>query len=427
MISKLGLENFTFRRLASEIGSGEASIYRYFENKHQLLLYLVYWYWEWVHFLVNKATGDQPNPQQELKSAIGVLVRPFDKSFGVNYVDQQQLHQLVINEGTKAYRTKLVDEKNLQGLFKGYKDLAENISLLLKQINPCFKHPRALASSIFEMAHNHLFFAEHLPRLTDLKEGSNISDDLEEMLWLWVKCLLKTSGGPSRIEEGITPRTVFVTRELREDSPLRQWAMKSGNLIAGHSFLRFSEVRFNAPENAQWWFFYSPKAVKFSLLSGAPPTGVCLAALGEGTARALREKLGRVDFVGVGAPRKVAEQFRSIAKGQRVFFPHAKHSRLTIQRLLANDLIVEDAVCYDNQTVCPKKRIKTDLFVFTSPLNVAAYLDKYSLPEKTRILAIGGSTAEALYQRGYLATYPKVPTEEAMVELLEEMTNSYSF
>ena len=45
IIRKEGLEKFTFKKLADEIGSNESSVYRYFENKHMLMLYLNSWYW----------------------------------------------------------------------------------------------------------------------------------------------------------------------------------------------------------------------------------------------------------------------------------------------------------------------------------------------------------------------------------------------
>ena len=37
MIDQLGFEQFTFKKLAHAIGSTEASVYRYFDNKHRLL------------------------------------------------------------------------------------------------------------------------------------------------------------------------------------------------------------------------------------------------------------------------------------------------------------------------------------------------------------------------------------------------------
>ncbi|PKL75997.1 MAG: TetR family transcriptional regulator, partial [Candidatus Melainabacteria bacterium HGW-Melainabacteria-1] len=41
-----GLEWVTFRKLALEIDSTEASLYRYFHNKYQLLCYLVWRHWQ---------------------------------------------------------------------------------------------------------------------------------------------------------------------------------------------------------------------------------------------------------------------------------------------------------------------------------------------------------------------------------------------
>ena len=48
LISELGFEAFTFRKLSMQIDSTEASIYRYFDNKHRLLVYLIAWYWAWM-------------------------------------------------------------------------------------------------------------------------------------------------------------------------------------------------------------------------------------------------------------------------------------------------------------------------------------------------------------------------------------------
>ena len=53
LIADIGFENFTFKKLAVEINSTEASIYRYFENKHRILLYILNWYWSYMEFLVN--------------------------------------------------------------------------------------------------------------------------------------------------------------------------------------------------------------------------------------------------------------------------------------------------------------------------------------------------------------------------------------
>ena len=197
LLNDLGLEDFTFKKLARHIGSVEASIYRYFANKHQLLLYLVSWYWDWVHYLVNQAILGEQHPDARLRATITALTRPFIENPGTPYIDERLLHKLVINEGSKAYRTKAVDEENSRGVFTSYKTLTEDISQLLLELNPNFPYPRSLATSLFEMAHNHPYYAEHLPRLTDLSFDDDRSAQLETMLWYWVTHLLDYEPAPS--------------------------------------------------------------------------------------------------------------------------------------------------------------------------------------------------------------------------------------
>ena len=43
LIHKHGFEAFTFKKLAEAIGTTEAGVYRYFENKHKLLVVWALW------------------------------------------------------------------------------------------------------------------------------------------------------------------------------------------------------------------------------------------------------------------------------------------------------------------------------------------------------------------------------------------------
>ena len=45
LIDEIGFEQFTFKKLAIKINSTEASVYRYFDSKHTLLVYITLWYW----------------------------------------------------------------------------------------------------------------------------------------------------------------------------------------------------------------------------------------------------------------------------------------------------------------------------------------------------------------------------------------------
>ena len=57
---------------------------------------------------------------------------------------------------------------------------------------------------------------------------------------------------------------VFITRNLKSDSPLLHWSREKGVEVVGRSLLRFEAVPFEAPRQADWWFFYSSRAVQFS-------------------------------------------------------------------------------------------------------------------------------------------------------------------
>ncbi|WP_173021555.1 uroporphyrinogen-III synthase [Lewinella sp. W8] len=214
-------------------------------------------------------------------------------------------------------------------------------------------------------------------------------------------------------------KKLFISRDLAADSPLRPWAAAKGVELHARSLLSFTGKPFAAPE-ADWWFFYSSRAVQFSIhalagLAGRPR----LAALGAGTARALEEAGLRPDFVGRGQPAAVAAQFRRVAGGLTVFFPRAEQSRKTVQTLLQDDVRVLDAVCYANAAVPPPAPIEADIYVFTSPLNVAAYCDHFTLPEGALVVAIGPSTGSALRDRKIGYSVAEDPTEEALVGLLE--------
>ena len=67
LINEIGFEEITFRKLAERMGTKEASIYRYFENKHRLLVYLVAWYWKWLDFQVIFETNNLTDPREKLE------------------------------------------------------------------------------------------------------------------------------------------------------------------------------------------------------------------------------------------------------------------------------------------------------------------------------------------------------------------------
>lgn len=182
LIDEVGFETFNFKKLAKVMGSTEASVYRYFENKHSLLIYLVSWYWEWVAYLIKINTVNIDDPKKKLKIIINSFVSASVDNPSTEYIDENKLHSVVIAEGSKAYRTKEVDEENGKGFFKNYKQLITMVAEVILEINPKFEYPYALASSLFEMSNDHIYFAKHLPKLTDIKVAKNKYSEVEKML-----------------------------------------------------------------------------------------------------------------------------------------------------------------------------------------------------------------------------------------------------
>lgn len=190
MIDEIGFEAFTFRKLALCIGSAEKSIYRYFENKHLLLLFLTSWYWEWVHYLIYINLKNITDPDIKLEIAITNLVHATSENPMNKYINENILHKVVIKEGGKSYHIKAVDEENRAGLFLSYKSMVQLITGIIEEINPDFQYSTSLASNLFEMSNNQIYFAEHLPELTSLKCTKKQDEDLIDMLNCFAKKIL---------------------------------------------------------------------------------------------------------------------------------------------------------------------------------------------------------------------------------------------
>jgi len=177
MINELGFEGFTFKKLGVHIESPESSIYRYFENKHTLLIYLVSWYWNWIEYLLVFATMNIDFPAKKLERSLKVLIEPTLEKSPKTYIDESLLSKIIVTESVKAYHTKNVDDENEKGYFKTYKNVVKRVSNTLLEINPHYKFPHMLISTVIEGAHQQKYFAEHLPALTDVTQGKNgISD-----------------------------------------------------------------------------------------------------------------------------------------------------------------------------------------------------------------------------------------------------------
>ncbi|MCF6213254.1 MAG: TetR family transcriptional regulator [Flavobacteriaceae bacterium] len=188
LINDIGYEAFTFKKLGQLIESPESSIYRYFENKHALLVYLTSWYWTLIEYRLVFATTNVVSPEERLKKSIAILTQPILADNAFSYVDEVLLSKIIFTESLKVYHTKSVDVENKKGCFKAYKKVVQRVSNLILEINPKFKYPHMLVTTLIEGTHQQKYFAEHLPALTDVtKEKAFISDFYTTLIFKAIK------------------------------------------------------------------------------------------------------------------------------------------------------------------------------------------------------------------------------------------------
>lgn len=172
LIDEIGFESFTFKKLAQRIGSTEATVYRYFPSKQRLLLYLTSWYWNWMEYRLLLATSNVVSAEQRLRLALRELTQPIVADDATPHIDEGALYRVVVAESSKAYLNRAVDAENREGLFRSYKRLCRSVADIISEINPDYRYPAALVSTVMESSHMQKYFAEHLPALTDVSANN---------------------------------------------------------------------------------------------------------------------------------------------------------------------------------------------------------------------------------------------------------------
>lgn len=176
LIHEIGFDAFTFKKLGERIGSNESSIYRYFENKHKLLIYLTTWYWSWIEYNLVFSTNNISNPIEKLTLGIKIITKNIEDDSNTPHIDESILNKIVISEFTKTLLTKEVDEENKEGFFLVYKRIIHRIIAMIEQVNPNYPYAKSLASSIIEGSLHQNYLKQHFKTITSLSETDCLSD-----------------------------------------------------------------------------------------------------------------------------------------------------------------------------------------------------------------------------------------------------------
>ena len=176
LINEIGFEDFTFKKLGEKIGSNESSIYRYFESKHKLLLYLCSWYWGWMEYRMLFSITNITDPMEKLKRAITIVTEKIDDDSQTQHINESILNQIIIAEFTKTLLTKEVDEENKEGFFLVYKSVINRLISIIEEVNPSYTYAKSLASSIVEGSLHQHFLKDHLKTITNCNENNSPTD-----------------------------------------------------------------------------------------------------------------------------------------------------------------------------------------------------------------------------------------------------------
>ncbi|MEO2061618.1 MAG: TetR/AcrR family transcriptional regulator [Christiangramia sp.] len=182
LIDRIGFEKFTFKKLGVEIQSNESSIYRYFENKHKFLLYITSWFWGWKEYQLTFATYGIDGASEKLLKAVEVMAHPVEEDIRFRHINEVALNNIIINESSKSYLTKKVDEENQHGHFMLYKRLVKRIRDMIIEVDESYAYPYSLATTLIDGALHQHFVSKHFKSITDCNDQITPSEFFKNMI-----------------------------------------------------------------------------------------------------------------------------------------------------------------------------------------------------------------------------------------------------
>ena len=183
LIDELGFEQYTFKKLGEKIGSNESSIYRYFENKHKVLMYLTSWYWGWMGYKLAFDTNNIISPKEKLAIGIEIVTSPMMLGISQDFINSEKLFNIVISEFSKSYLTKMVDQENQEGYFLVYKQIIQKVVKLVENYNPKYPYAVSLISTVIDGALHQHFLRSHFKTITNCSQDFLPSDFYKDLVF----------------------------------------------------------------------------------------------------------------------------------------------------------------------------------------------------------------------------------------------------
>lgn len=183
LIEQIGFEEFTFRKLGLKIASNESSIYRYFESKQKLLLYLSSLFWGFKEIKMQYESHNIKDKKEKLEVILNIVFEDLELNERYNYIDVNKLQNIMITDFSKSYLTKNVDENNKEGYFLVYKRVVLILNEAIKDYNSNYLYPKSLANFVIEGVLHQSYINNHFKKITDISDTFHQNLFIKELIF----------------------------------------------------------------------------------------------------------------------------------------------------------------------------------------------------------------------------------------------------
>ncbi len=212
-------------------------------------------------------------------------------------------------------------------------------------------------------------------------------------------------------------KRIFISKNSDDCEPLVHYCNQNKLDLTAQSLIEFEAIPFKIESNFDIVFFSSIRSAQFYFEKAAKKSTIIYACIGETTNSKLK-KLGiECEFVGkeAGNPKKIAEEFKNWVKNRIVFFPQSNLSLGTFSAILPENQVIKQVVYKTN--LIERKIENCQIYIFTSPSNLDAFLTINEIPDDAKVIVWGKSTENQLLIKGGQPHF--VLNKSSFLELIE--------
>lgn len=224
--------------------------------------------------------------------------------------------------------------------------------------------------------------------------------------------------------------SIFISRSAKRSKSFLDKVDEVCRSVVCESLIDFSLIEAHRLPEKGWLFFYSQTGIDFFLkqhsVDDIKDQGLSVGVFGPKSAEHLMDLGLTANFIGTGESSSTAAAFLKEALLSNVCFVKGSTSRDSLRPYLAPYVDTSDIEVYHNAAKTTFDIPKTDILVFTSPLNLETYCGQYPITLDQKVLTIGTSTAMSALNLGLNEVYiSKEPSLESLAKLVVEVCETW--